>query len=188
MRLLLDQPKGFSRSLESKGVEEVLLGVACLKGFADGNAILALIPLIGLLPCLPDRQAKIMFNGFQGEQVTFRKTFEDMGAGDIRPLLQIGKHLRQRVGRGFKQISSPQALQFAIAIAAPGGLRKGIETAERAKNYREGDVHPRLDQLRGNQHPRTAQGLGSCQHLRPMRRAHPRRQMQHGQFLRQLCG
>lgn len=71
--------------------------------------------------------------------------------------------------------------EFAVAIAAPGSLGKGIETAFGAINDGETDVHTSFDQLGGDKDdgqaifPKTF-GAGEDQHDVP--RAHPGREME----------
>ena len=67
--------------------------------------------------------------------------------GDLGGLAEIG--FSALVLRS-ENVGVARRRQLAVAIAAPGGLSDGIQSCKSPVNHRKIHIHPRFDQLRGN--------------------------------------
>lgn len=118
----------------------------------------AFIPVVCFGSCLPDGVLKITPDQVGVEKIAFSEIWEDLGPGNGGVGRQISEPLWNGVGGGLKierpafDSSALFVSKFAVAVASPGGLGEGIQSAFRAIHDGKTDIHTGFDELRGDKH------------------------------------
>jgi len=147
-----DQAKAFGGGFEFVGKEEI--GFWCKAGHVAGDDVV-FVPLGGESG-LPDGLLEVGADGGLREEFVIWEMRSDVGAGDSGVGREIGETLRDGMIGGLEEEDAAFGggavviLEFAVAIAATGGLGEGVESAFGAVNDGEANIDTGFDELRGD--------------------------------------
>lgn len=169
----VDKAESFGGGFVAVGFGPIRAAILGIKTGLAGNDV-GFIPVVGFGACLPDGLLEVMADGSLTEEIV-GMAGQNMGASDAGVGLEIGEAIGDGVigglkveGPAFDRVTAGVA-EFAVAIAATGGLSEGVEAAFGTVKGGEADIDSGFDELGGDEDDGSASfaeafGLGKNEH------------------------